>query len=107
MAFSPLSPRQYQALVNVIVGSATVDPGDMAAGAEADVSVTIPGAAVGDIVRCGPGIAITAAIVYSASVISANTVRLSFINATGDHVNMASSSWKFIVERLKGNAASF
>jgi hypothetical protein len=105
MAFTPLSPRQFQSLVSVIAGSATVDPGDMAAGAEADVSVTVPGAAVGDAVIMFPGIAITAAIPFSASVISANTVRITFVNATGDHVNMASSTWRFLVLRPKSTFA--
>lgn len=107
MAFSNLTPRQFQGLCDVIVGTATVDPADMAAGAESNISVTITGVALGDFVLAAPGVLITDGVVWSASVISANTVKIVFGNLTGDHVDMASSTWKFIVLRLKGNAATF
>lgn len=107
MAFSPLSPRQFQGLANVIVGSATVNPADMAAAAESNILVTIPGVALGDLVIAGPGVAITDGVVWSASVSAANTVKIVFANVTADHVDIASSTWKFIVLRLKGNAAAF
>lgn len=107
MAFSNLSPRQFQGICDVIVGSAAVNPADMAAGAESSITVTISGVALGDIVLAGPGVAITDGVIWSASVSAADTVKIVFSNPTGDHVDLASSTWKFVVLRLKGNAAAF
>ncbi len=105
MAFNStqFSPKQFQALVNVIYGTATVNPADMAAGAESSITVTITGVALGDIVLAGPGVAITDGVVWSASVSAANTVKIVFANPTGDHVDLASSTWNFLVLRAKGD----
>ena len=99
------SPRQFQALVDVIFGSATVDPGDTAAGADAQTNVTITGVAVGDAVIFFPGVAITSGVTVQATVSAANTVTLTFDNESGDHVNLASSTWRFLVLRPKGDFA--
>lgn len=108
MAFSSLSPRQFQSLFDVIVGSATVDPADMAAGAETVTSVTVAGAALGDAVIAFPGVDVaTAGAVYSVSVTATNTVKIAWSNAGGDHINLASSTWRFLILRLKGNARIF
>lgn len=108
MAFNSkgFAPRQFQGLVDVIFGSAAVDPGDMAAGAETVTSVTVTGAALGDAVICFPGVDVaTAGAVYSASVTAANTVKIAWSNATGDHINLASSTWRFLLLRPKGDFA--
>jgi hypothetical protein len=108
MAFnrSNFSAKQFQSIVDVIYGTATVDPADMAAGAESNISVTITGVALGDIVLAAPGVLITDGVVWSASVVSANTVKIVFGNLTGDHINMASSTWNFLVLRPKGDFAA-
>jgi hypothetical protein len=108
MAFNSrgFAPRQFQALFDVIFGSATVDPGDMAAGAETVTSVTVTGVALGDAVIAFPGVdTITAGAVYSCAVTAANTVKISWINAGGDHINLASSTWRFAILRPKGDFA--
>lgn len=108
MAFSALTRAQFQSLFDVFIGDATVDPGDMAAGAEVTASVTITGVALGDIVLVGPGVDVhTAGAVFSAAVTAANTVKINFVNATGDHINLASSTWNFVVLRPKSKITSF
>lgn len=109
MAFNAtvFGPRQFQALLNVIFGSATVDPGDMAAGAETVTTVTVTGAALGDAVICFPGVdTLTAGAVYTAAVTAADTVKIAWTNATADHINLASSTWRFLLLRPKGNFAA-
>lgn len=107
MAFNSrgFGPRQFQALVDVLFGSATVDPADMAAGAETTTSVTVTGVALGDAVIAFPGVAIADALVWNVSVTAANTVKIMFSNATGDHINLASSTWRFLILRPKGDFA--
>lgn len=107
MAFSGLIRAQFQDLFDVFVGDAAVDPADMAAGAEAEVDVTITGVALGDIVLAGPGVDISNVIMSAPAVRTANTVTLSFSNPTGDHVNIASSTWNFVVLRPKAKITSY
>ena len=106
MAFSSatFSPRQFQGIVSVIFGSATVNPGDTAAGAEDTVSVTVPGAAVGDAVIAFPGINMDA-LQWVAQVTAANTVEINSANMTADHINIGSSTWRFLLLRPKGSFA--
>lgn len=107
MAFNSkgFAPRQFQGLVDVLFGSATVNPGDTAAGADAQVAVTVTGAAVGDAVLFFPGVAITSGVTVQATVSAANTVTLTFDNETADHVDLASSTWRFLLLRPKGDFA--
>ena len=106
MGMSALTRAQFQDLFDVFIGDATVDPADMAAGAESTISVTVTGAALGDIVLAGPGVAITDGVVWSAAVTAANTVKFVFANPTGDHVDMASSTWTLVVLRPKAKITS-
>jgi hypothetical protein len=105
MAFNStvFGPRQFQAIVNVIYGTATVNPADMAAGAESNISVTITGVALGDLIIAAPGVLITDGVVWQAQVVSANTVKIVFANTTGDHIDIASSTWNFLVLRPKSD----
>jgi hypothetical protein len=96
--------RQFQdAFPEVIAVSATVDPG--ATGADGVVSgdVTVTGAALGDMVLVSVGVDVTDATV-TAQVTAANTVTWQVAHL-GAGVNLASSTWKFVV--LKPAAGIF
>lgn len=107
MAFQTgFSPRQFQALFDIMFGSATVNPADLAQGADGQVNVTATGVAVGDAVLFFPGVAITSGVTVQATVSAANTITLTFDNESADHVDLASSTWRFVVLRPKGNFRS-
>jgi len=94
--------RQFQGLVDVMYGSATVDPATAAAGAEVVTTVTATGVALGDLVLAFPGVDLTSLGGYFASVSAADTIKVVISNETGDHIDIASSTWRFIVLRPKG-----
>jgi len=101
---SPLTARQFQSLVNVLYASATVDPADIAAAGESTTSVTVAGVALGDAVIAFPGVDVsTGGITFSLAVTAANTIKIMWSNASGDHINLASSTWRFLVLRPKGH----
>lgn len=80
----------------VIYETATVNPSNLADGAGETISVTVTGAALGDHVIAVPGADMTD-VVWSASVISANTVEIRVQNESLSARDIASSTWKFIV----------
>ena len=107
MAFQTgFSPRQFQALFDVLFGSATVNPATAAAGTEVVTSVTVTGAALGELVLCFPGVDLSSLGGYFAQVTAANTVKIVISNETADHIDLASSTWRFVLLRPKGNFAS-
>lgn len=89
---------QFQAaFTDVFSGSFTVDPG--ATGADGVVSgdVTLPGVALGDMVLVAAGVDVTDATV-TAQVTAANTITWQVFHG-GAGVDLASSTWKFVVLR--------
>lgn len=107
MAFQTgFSPRQFQALFDVLYGSAVVDPATAAAGAEVVTSVTVTGAALGDFVMAFPPKDLSALGAYFAVVSGTNTVKIVISNETADHIDIASGTWRFVLLRPKGNFAS-
>ena|SRR3989304_2016098 len=105
MGMSRLQRAQFQDLFDVLVGDATVDPATIAANVLVEVDVTVTGAALGDIVLAGPGVD-TSNLTWSACVRAANTVTLSFNNASADHIDLASSTWTIVVLRPKAKITS-
>lgn len=102
MAVSRNESRQFRDLFpSVIPFTATVDPAAFTDDESQVVSVTVGGAEVGDFVLLAPGVDMAEGI-YTASVISANTVEIVIAHVGGDTTNLASSTWKGIV--LKPNA---
>lgn len=83
-------------LKGVIYETSTVNPGSLVDGAGQTISVTVTGAALGDHVTAVPGADMTD-VVWSASVISANTVEVRVQNESLSTRDIASSTWKFIV----------
>lgn len=83
-------------------GSVTVDlPNVVAAANAVDVSITVTGAAVNDIVWLQPpAAALTAGLqLLQAWVSATNTVKIRVYNPTGGDINEASSTWNYALIR--------
>lgn len=81
----------------VLLGSATLDFGPIAAAAQADLTITVTGAAVNDDVSLGLPAAPAAGIVFNAFVSAANTVTIRATNITAATVDPASATYKVAV----------
>jgi len=101
MSVGTKAPRQFQGIFDVIPFKATVDPAAFVDNESQVVSVTVPGAALGDFVLIGPGVDMAEGV-FSASVISADTVEIVIAHVGGDTTNLASSTWSGIVLKPKG-----
>lgn len=89
-------------ITKIIKGTMTVDPASLALAAVADLSVTVAGAAVGDIVVVNPPAAALAAgfIVAQVWVSATDTITLRFFNAAGtDPLDIGSGSWTYTLIR--------
>lgn len=106
VSLNPSDPVKWESLVKaltlggrlkaVIYETATVNPASLADGAGSTIAVTVAGAAVGDHVIAIPG-ADMIDVVYSASVVAANSVEVRVQNESASTRDVASSTWKFIV----------
>lgn len=76
--------------------SVTWDPGNLADGAGETKSVTVTGAALGDIVLVGPPYDMQD-MLYCGYVQAADTVEIRIQNESGGAINLASGSWKVVV----------
>ena len=83
----------------ILRGSQVIDYGSIAAGASEDQTVTVTGAAVGDIVAIGLPSTIETGLVFTAFVSASNTVTLRASNITGSPINPASATFKAMVFR--------
>lgn len=84
------------AIKGFVTGTATVDPGNMLANTAVETSVTITGAAAGDLVFLIPPTTLEAGVVVSQCVVaSANTVTLRLGNVTTGAINPASATWTY------------
>jgi hypothetical protein len=102
MAIQKAGRLQFQDMVDVVgVGAFTVDFGNAATGSGtfAKVTVTVPGAALGDFVFAGPGIDALDAVI-GGSVTSADTVELVLLNNTAGAVDLGSQKLRLMVLRL-------
>lgn len=95
-----MARKQFQALFKEIyTAEATINPASLIDGAGATQSVTVTGAALGDLVW------VTAPydlqdITVTAYVQSANTVEIRLQNESTATVDLASGTWKIVVARL-------
>lgn len=96
-------PRQFTSLFNVVYhGKQTVTIGSTADGAGATVALTVPGAAVGDLVLAAPGIDL-ADWIFSAYVAAADSVEIRLQNESGTGpTNPADVAWTITVLRPVG-----
>ena len=84
------------ALTYVKKAAVTVDPASISAGAVNEETVTVSGAAAGDLVLVSPPATLNAGIgVVGAYVSAADTVKLRLFNSTGAPVDIASANWVF------------
>lgn len=77
--------------------TATLDFGSISGGATAELTVSISGASVGDVVVVGPPSVIETGLVWCCYVSSLNTVTIRLHNSTGSPVDPASASWRVAV----------
>lgn len=79
-------------------GSATLNFGSIAAGASAALTITVTGAADGDITAHGvPNVSMTAGLVFTSRVSAANTVSIQCYNSTAGAIDPASGTFKATV----------
>jgi hypothetical protein len=79
--------------------SAAVNPASMATTVGSTLDVTIPAtckADIGDLVLAAPGISLQG-LVYSAYVKTTGLITVSFQNVTGGTLDIASSTWNFLI----------
>jgi hypothetical protein len=83
----------------IMIGSVSIDPASLSAGAEADTSVTVTGAPVGAVVIVNPPTAgFSAGIeLCGAWVSAANTVKVRIRNNTGGAVDQAAASCPYVI----------
>jgi len=80
------------------VGTITVDPPSIAAGATANVDITVSGAAVGDVIFVMPPSDLEGDLkVLGASVVAANTVRIGLKNEGSVAVDGVSKEWGYLL----------
>lgn len=75
---------------SLLYGSSTYDPPSIAAGAETTTTVTVTGAALGDLARAS--FTIDSALVYTARVSTANTVTVTLRNNTAAAIDLLSGT---------------
>jgi hypothetical protein len=91
--------RQWNDLwAEVITAGVAVNPASMTTGTDSSTTATVAGAAVGDAVIAIPGVDM-GEVSFNAYVSAANTVEIVFYNSAAGTVDLASSTWKFIVLR--------
>jgi hypothetical protein len=82
-------------------GTFTLDPASIATTAHGDQTVTVTGAAVGDLVMLIPPATLESTLVVGqARVTAANTVKFPLVNPTAGAVDGASLSWGYVLIRL-------
>jgi hypothetical protein len=91
-AGSPGTWRATGYLVTQYYGSTTWDPASLANGASASTTVTVTGAAVGDIALCGFTSITAAGWQMTANITSANTASVTITNNTGGTVDLGSGT---------------
>jgi hypothetical protein len=96
--FSPSTTRHT--VNHGLTGSATLDFGSTNAQLSTDLTITVTGAADGDVVSLGvPNAAVNANTSYSVWVSAANTVTVRFNNYSSGTVNPASGTFKVFVTK--------
>lgn len=78
-------------------GSTTWDPASVADGAMTSTTVTVTGAAVGDVVAVGFSVAVPAGALLVGSVTATNTVTVTLFNKTGGALDLGSGTLKATV----------
>lgn len=106
MGIQATGRRQFQDIFEIVgVGSFSVDPAAFADDESQLITITVPGAALGDFVLVGPGIDMAEGAV-TAYVSAASTVKVQISHVGGDTTNLAAANWRLAVLRLGANYAN-
>lgn len=86
----------------ILVGSISVDPASIAAGAEASTAVTITGCNPGDVVIMNPPAAgLTSGLgIQACRVSAANTVSVRLRNSSAGAIDEPAGTWSYVIVRL-------
>lgn len=85
----------------VYTGTVSVDPGSLLTQTSEDVTVTITGAASGDIVIMNPPATLEATLAFGGAYVSAaNTVKVRIVNFSAGTVDGAALSWTYAILRI-------
>lgn len=90
--FTPTTTRQT--IMKGYTNTAVLDYPNITVNNSSDLTVTVTGAAVGDVCNCSPNGAIETGIVWNCFVSAANTVTIRVSNVRNSNVNPSSRSWK-------------
>lgn len=85
------------AITKILTGSASLNFPSISAASQADLTITVTGAAVNDEVVLGLPAAPTAGITFNAFVSAANTVTIRATNVTAAPVDPAAATYSVIV----------
>jgi len=84
-------------VTKILTATASLDFPSISAASQADLTITVTGAATGDEVIMSLPAAPTAGLVFNAFVSAANTVTIRASNITGSPINPAAASFGVIV----------
>ena len=97
--FTPTDGNRREVALG-LTGSNTLDFGNTGQQSSADLTISVTGAAVGDIVSLGvPNAAVNANTCYTAWVSAADTVTVRFNNYSSGSVNPTSATFKVYVHK--------
>lgn len=98
----------YGNILKVLTITKTFDPASVSAATSAEQDVTVTGVKVGDVVLAVNKPTATAGVgIVNARVKAADTVSLTFMNATAGAVDPASETYTFVIGRPESTSASF
>lgn len=102
-----MSNRAFYELLNngspilkTLAATATLDFPSVAAAGTQTLTVSCPGASVGDVVSIGLPGTVNAGIVFDARVSAADTITLRAMNITASPVDPASAVYEFVVFKI-------
>ena len=87
-------------ITRTLAAIATLDFPSVAAAGTQTLTVTCPGASVGDVVALGLPGTVNAGIVFDACVSAADTITVRAMNITAAPVDPASATYEFVVFKL-------
>lgn len=85
--------------ISILMASAALDFPSISAVSQADLTIAVPGAAVGDTVELGLPAAPAAGLTFDAFVSAADTVTVRATNVTAGAVNAASATYRVVVRK--------
>lgn len=88
----------------MMILTATVDLGSVAANTSEEETATVTGVKVGDVVYCVDSALSAGQVIAQCRVSATNTVTLQVINTTGSAIDAASKTMTFLVFRPEGPA---